>query len=222
MIRRDYVLRLVQQLSQALAQIVGFRQRGQYEAALGVMDSISRQFLGLSADSLTQLSANELSALLTFNQPAERAYEKCALVAALLKQQGAIYAAQGQAEASADCYLKALHLLLVAVVAEEKITLPDYAPRIADLTADLKACTIPTATNLLLMQYHEQEGAYARAEDTLFEMLAADPGNADLIALGLAFYDRLDRQSDEALAAGNFARAEIEAGRAELRNAPGQ
>ncbi len=216
MIRQDYVLRLVEQLSQALGQILGFRKRGQYEAALGVLDQISRQFVGLSADSLLQLSADELSGLVAFDQSAEIAYEKCVLMATLLKQQGAICAEQGRVEASVDCYLKALHLLLVALMAGNQVPRPDYAPKVADLVADLDACIIPTATNLLLMQYYEQTGAYARAEDTLFEMLAGEPGNAELIAIGLAFYERLSRQSDEALVAGNFTRAEIEAGRAEL------
>ncbi len=222
MIKRDYVLRLVEQLGQAVAQILKFRQRGQYEAALGVIDRISRQFSGLGVDSLARLSANELSALLTFDQPAETACEKCVSLAALLKQQGAIAAEQGHTEASVDCGFKALHLLLLAHTIGSRITLPDYVPKVADLVAELDTCTIPTSTNLLLMQYYEQEGAYARAEDTLFEMLAAEPGNGELVEVGLSFYERLSQQTEKALAAGNFTRAEIEAGRAELRTLRGE
>ena len=66
------------------------------------------------------------------------------------------------------------------------------------------------------MQYYEYLGEFGRAEDALFAMLEQEPANPALIDFGLAFYERLRRQTDASLEAGNLPRAEVEAGLAEL------
>jgi hypothetical protein len=69
----------------------------------------------------------------------------------------------------------------------------------------------------MLMRHYEQHGAFAKAEDALFDLLEAEPGNSDALEFGIAFYERLRGQSDMALAKGNLPRQELEAGLAELR-----
>jgi hypothetical protein len=71
-------------------------------------------------------------------------------------------------------------------------------------------------THAALMIYHEQEGHFAKAEDGLFAMLEAAPDNREALAIGLAFYHRLQALSDETLLMGNLPRDEVEAGLAEL------
>ena len=95
--------------------------------------------------------------------------------------------------------------------------MPEYAPSVEDITTGLDAYVLPAPTSLALLRYYERAGAYGRAEDALFEALEAEPGNADAIEAGLAFYKRLRQQTDAALVAGNLPRDEVKAGLAELR-----
>jgi hypothetical protein len=67
------------------------------------------------------------------------------------------------------------------------------------------------------MQHYEVTGEFGKAEDCLFAMLEAEPGNAALVEFGIDFCERLRGQSDASLASGNLPRAELEAGLAELR-----
>ena len=68
------------------------------------------------------------------------------------------------------------------------------------------------------MQHYERTGSFAKAEDAFFELLDVERGNSGVIEFGIAFYERLKNQTDDALAAGDLPRAEVEAGLGELRD----
>jgi len=217
-LREDYVTRLVAQLARALSHILGLSRKRQYPAALVAIDEALDQLLGLRADSVLDLSADQLVAFLTLGGMAAEGWDKVSFLAALLQEAGTIHAAQDCTIESYECYQKALHLVLEASLHDDKPALPDYAPTVEGLTAALQDYILPAHTNLALLRYYEQVGAYALAEDALFEALEAEPENADVVETGLALYARLWQQSDEALVAGNLPRDEVAAGWAELRN----
>ncbi|MBU0492880.1 MAG: hypothetical protein KKA73_20435 [Chloroflexi bacterium] len=218
MLRNDYVLRLAAQFTQALAHILGLNRRRDYPAALVAIDEALDQLLGLRLDAALDLSEAQLLAVLTLGGTAAgEGQARAAFLAALLREAGTIHAAQDRPIESYECRLKALHLLLMSsLYGDGDAAMPSYAPSVAGLVADLDGYILPAGTNLLLSRYYEGTGEYARAEDALFEALEAEPGNADALAAGQAFYDRLQQHSDEALAAGNLPRDEVAAGRAEL------
>lgn len=215
--REDYVMRLAAQLGKALAHILGLSKRQRYPAALAAIDEALAQLLGLSLDSVMELSAGQLFAFLTLGGTAPEARAKVSFLAALLREAGAIHAAQERPDVSYACYLKALHLLLEMRLHDDEVRLPEYAPTVEGLVAQLNAYALPSHTNVALLRYYEQVGAYGKAEDALFEALEAEPGDADVVEAGLVFYERLHHLSDEALIAGNLPRDEVEAGLSELR-----
>ncbi|GAC1564807.1 MAG: hypothetical protein NVS3B14_00630 [Ktedonobacteraceae bacterium] len=70
----------------------------------------------------------------------------------------------------------------------------------------------------MLFSYFERTDRFARAAGTFSEMLLTDPGNHKIVENGIAFYQRLLRKSDAALAAGNMSRDEVEKGLDKLLN----
>ena len=72
----------------------------------------------------------------------------------------------------------------------------------------------------MLMQHHERTGEFAKAENALFAMLDAEPGNEAIVEFGVAFYKRMLAQSDAALMEGKLPRAEVEEGLKELVQRP--
>ncbi|MCZ7638994.1 MAG: DUF6483 family protein [Verrucomicrobia bacterium] len=82
----------------------------------------------------------------------------------------------------------------------------------------LRDAVLPPRTEAALMLFHEQHGQFDRAENALFRLLEqmGPEGKAGVIELGLGFYGRLEVLGEEALAAGNFSKAEVAAGRQEL------
>jgi hypothetical protein len=71
-------------------------------------------------------------------------------------------------------------------------------------------------THILLMQYFERTGQFARAEDALHNILELQPGEPVLQQLGISFYHRVLAQNDAALLTGALPRAEVQAGLDEL------
>ena len=219
MIRRDYILRAIEECAQVLARILRLINARDYAAASVVLDQQFQSLTGTGAEAVSRLSENELLARLMAGEPTAVVRTKCLLLVALLKQAGEVHAAQGRLGESQACWLKALNLLLEVTLRDEELPFPDFVPRVEELALALAGCDLPAHTNGALMQHYERLGEFAKAEDRLFVMLDAEPQNAGLHEWGTAFYERLLRQSDAALGAGNLPRAEVEAGLAELRMA---
>jgi hypothetical protein len=138
--------------------------------------------------------------------------EKCWLLATLLKADGEVYEAQENENDSYYSYLKALNLFLAALTSDDEPHRLDPVPEVEGLLYKLSSYELPNSTKALLFRYFEQTGSYANAENTLYDLLDTDPGDTEVIENGKAFYRRLLRQSDAALAAGSLTRDEVEDG----------
>ena len=222
MVKRDYLLRVIEQMGVAWAgvlRLAGLRQGGQYEAAGQSIDQMLRQFLGLNSGALDTLSAAELIGLIRLGRIAGSGdgdgvvAERLLLLGALLREQAELHEAQGDTDAGALSGLKALHINL-AVVVEEGINDERAVAAVAPLLDKLDEYELSFETNDLLWRFHEQTGDFAKAEDALFDLLDDAP---DLVPEGIDFYERLATLTDAELIAGNLPRNEVAAGLAELQ-----
>jgi hypothetical protein len=216
-IRRDYILRMIEEFIQALARINTLKKDQRGQQAAGAVDDEFQRLIGTGAQAVARLTETELLARLIRGEPTQAVRDKTLMLTALLKEAGDVAATQGRAEESRSCYLKGLHLLLETLAQEEVSTFPAFVPRVELFSAALRGSPLPLETQALLMRHYESSGEFAKAEDALFAMLEAEPGNAGLIEFGVSFYERLQRQSDAALAAGNLPSPELETGLADLR-----
>jgi len=135
----------------------------------------------------------------------------------LLKEAGDVAVAQDRLEPGRSCYLKGLHLLLDTLGRGEDFERPDFVPKVELFVQALAGEALPLATQARLMEHYERTAQFAKAEDALFTLLEAEPKNVDLLRFGIAFYERLESQTDARLEAGNLPRAELKAALADLR-----
>ena len=217
MIRRDYILRMIEEFIQVLARVNALKQDRRWQEAAGVVDEEFQRLIGMGAQAVARLTETELLARIIRGEPTQAVRDKTLMLTALLKEAGDVAAMQERAEESRSCYLKGLHLLLETLAHEEVFTCPDFVPQVEMFAAALRGSPLPLETQALLMQHYERSGEFAKAEDALFSMLEVEPGNAGLMDFGVSFYERLQGRSDAALASGNLPRPELEAGLAELR-----
>ncbi len=211
----DYIMRFIRQFAAFLAQVLGIAAVGKYREAHAEIEQKLKELSGLDSDGLLRLDESGLITTLQLYAPSAW-QETGAAIAALLDQQASLCAAQNRPDESYARRLKALHLLLELLAADQQFELPDYAPDIEELRAELEAYVLPFRTYAALLHHYEQEGAYAEAEDVLFQWIDADPDRPEPVEQGIAFYRRLLAQNDADLEAGNLPRAEVEAGLAEL------
>jgi hypothetical protein len=215
MIRRDYILRLIEEFAEALARIRALKKDKQLHEAFSLTESEFKRITGLNSESLLKLSETELLARLIQSEPLHAVREKMYFLTTLLKETGDIAAAEGRAGESRACYLKGLHLLLDSLARGDAFEQPEFVPKVELFVGELDE--LPAHTNVLLMEHYERIGQFGKAEDSLFAILEADPKNVAVLEFGISFYQRLLGQSDMRLAEGNLPREEVEAGLAELR-----
>jgi hypothetical protein len=213
---QDYILRQIQQAGQAWARIVRLIKDRQFETAHMVLDQAYRQLIGLLSGAVLERNPNDLIARLRFDEAPAAGRDKCLALATLLRASGDTAAAQGDSVTAADTYHKALLVLLDTVLRDPSLALPDYAPTVESLDAELSAHALPVTTRQELLLYYEQAGVYAKAEDMLWAMLQAAPGDCTIVGAGRALYARLQHLSDAALIAGNLPRDEVDGGLADL------
>jgi hypothetical protein len=138
-------------------------------------------------------------------------------VANLLKEQGDVLAAQDKPDSSTRSRSMALGLLLEALLNGETFVTTELLAKVEDLFAQARTTLTDAGVWLRLVRYFEARGRFAQAEDALFAWQAT--GDPTVTAAGLAFYQRLCDQDDEALERGNLPRAELEQGRREFTTA---
>lgn len=219
-VRRDYILRMIEQFGQFWAAVVQLAKEGRHQDALALIDQTRQQTLGLSATTIDSLSADELVGLVGLGYSPRLGTgwmtDRLTMLGLLLRAEANTHAALHDHERSNDRALKALQVCLAALA-----DAPDASPQAAE-TIDLLAArfagqAIPPDTADQLWQHFERRGAFARAEDWLFRLLDGDRAPDDLVARGLAFYARLQEKSAAELLQGDLPPDEVAAGLAELR-----
>ena len=217
MIRRDYILRMIEEFIRALAKITALKQGQRWGETSEALDEEFKRLIGSDAQTVAQLSETELLARLLQGEPTQVVRQKTLLLTTLLKEAGDVAAATDHPEASRDCYLKALHLLLETLASGEVFEWPEFVPKVQLLVDALQPTALPAHTQAMLMLHYERTGEFAKAENALFALLDAEPANNAIVKFGIAFYQRLLGQSDIALSEANLPREEVEEGLKELQ-----
>jgi uncharacterized protein DUF6483 len=217
MIRRDYILQMIEELMQALTQIRALRQGRRWQEARRAVDAQCEKLAALGARNLARLSETELLARVAQDQPSAAVRPRLFLIIALLQEAADIAVGEERMGEAREIYLKALRLLLEVSAGEEPGGHPAFVPRVEALVHCLANESLPTDTQVLLMRHYESTGQWAKAEDSLFAVLDATTNDPASLEFGAAFYGRMLRQTDAALSAGNLPRAEAEEGLQELQ-----
>ena len=220
MIRRDYILRMIEEFAQALARIRSLKRSQRWTEASAALDAEFERLIGDGGQAVARLSETELLARLMQDGPTHVVRDKTLLLTTLLKEAGDVAAAEDRLDESRELYLKALHLLLDVLARGEVFECPEFLPKVEMLKEALQGAPLPPCTHAMLMQHHECTGEFAKAENALFAMLDAEPDNGAIVEFGVAFYKRMLAQSDASLTEGTLPRAEVEEGLKELLQRP--
>ena len=210
MIRRDYILRMIEELVQVLTRIGSLKQLHRWEDASQALAVELNRLTGNDPLALSKLSDMELLAKIVHGEPTMAVRDKTLGIARLLKEAGDVANASGKPDEARAIYLKGLHLLLHALSANDPLDVPAFVPKLDEFLIALNESPLPLPTQGMLMQYYEQIGDLAKAEDALFAMLESEPDNPQLLDFGMSFYQRLRSKPDSTLVDGNLPREELD------------
>jgi hypothetical protein len=209
-VRTDYILRLLQQLAQLLARVMGLRRSGKHEDAIALLDEGCTQIFGFDTRVAVAIGTADLLALLKDKYGST--LRSSLVLAELLASVGATRVEQGSSEGGALVFRRALSLVLAAVQSSEASADDvDAASRLTDeLRRSIGDSRIPIDELAIAARLHERAGAFASAEDAHFVLVRRASSNAR--AETRAFYERLLARPEDELERGGLPREEVQEG----------
>jgi hypothetical protein len=215
MLRNDYLMRLIEQFTRAIALISGFKKARDYKKALSEIQDTVQQIFGVDAEFINTVPEEDLLILLKVDGKIDP--DRAVMIAALQGIMGEIYEARNDPDSRYFAYLKSLTLYLEVFIHDGDTVLSEYLSEIEPLIGKLADYELPYPTKLRLWRYYEKTGNYSKAEDWLYELMDDVECESDLVSRGVSFYEHLLTKDDPALAAGNLPREEVEEGLTRLR-----
>ncbi len=204
MINRDYILRMIEQLSRALSRALLLKDAKEYIEAVTEIKKAGKLFLGLSPDAMDRLSDQDLLRLWRVGDDLDA--ERCALAAQLFKVEGQIYEDRGDEDGATTSYMKSLSMLTETInFLKEKIP-HELLQSVDFLTDKIDFATLPFRYQENIFKTYWTIGEFAKAEDILFEMIEQD---SSFSKQGERFYEQLLKRTDAELERGNLPRSEV-------------
>jgi len=206
MVRKDYLLRVIEQFAAFLEKILYHKQAGDYAGAEQQIDATVKTLLGLDPEVLYSMDTEKILSTLVGDTKFDM--DLCLVIAELYNQKADIARAGTAEKLETECLEKSFLLYTEAIRhGGDNVT---YRDKILAIATALRQHDVTAATKLKFMWYYEFCGLFAKAEDVLYELV--DSGHAGIRNIGLEFYRRLIDKEVVLLALGNLPRTEVEEG----------
>ena len=212
---KDYIMKMIQQFTNAIARIMGLKAENKIEESQEVLTDTLKGYTGLNNEVLEALPYEILVQKVSGSRQTNTV--KSLVLAELLNQQAEIYEIKGEMSRSRNLYLKSLNIMINAILNGDNSVLEQNEDNSNELIEIIGRFDVPKESALLLFHYYELTKNYAKAEDVLFELIDEAEVNNDLLARGIAFYERLINIDQTELQKGNLPIDEVLEGLANLK-----
>ncbi|MBT2292474.1 hypothetical protein J7E73_25735 [Paenibacillus albidus] len=210
MFRRDYIVRMIEDMTAMVAKVFTLKQERKTTEALWEIDELLNRHFRLNSRLLNSLSLEDIIDMFRLGGVIES--DKLQGVARLLKEEGSIYRSNENDEAALFREMKALHLYLSADLHGADRSLLQMTREIDELISIVEAYRLPAKTERLLLTYLEGMGRYSKAEDSLYRLIEQ---GEDVEAEGAGLYERLLLKAPEELERGGLPLEEARDGQQE-------
>lgn len=210
MFRRDYIVRMIEDMTAMVAKVLTLKQERKTTEALWEVDELLGRHFRLNSRLLNSLSVEDIIDMFRLGNVLES--DKLQGVARLLKEEAGIYRAAGNADEALFRAMRSLHLFLYADLHGADREMLDMTAEIDGLLGEVEGYSLPVKTERLLLPYMESLGRYAKAEDSLYRLREQGEDVADE---GRKLYGRLLQQPPELLELGGLPLEEVRQGQEE-------
>jgi hypothetical protein len=207
MLQEDYLMRMIRLATSVFARILGLKQAGSYLDALAVIDQALEVIFGLNPTLINTLDDDSLLALLTTKDGLE--VDKLLILAGLLKERGAIYAAIDRPVDCRSHTIRALNFYLELFHNPTHIPPAVLIESIEEILSRFSEQGLPDEIKYPLFFYFEQTKQFANASHMLSDLQVTNGYNPELGVQAREFYNRLLDMSEEELKTGKISRDEV-------------
>ncbi|MGQ8875065.1 DUF6483 family protein [Paenibacillus sp. TSA_86.1] len=228
MFRKDYLLRMVEDMTEAIGKAFTLKQQRKHAEALSELDELMRRQFGMNLSLLNSLPAEDVIEMFRFRGVIE--VDNLQQAARLIEEEAYIYQEKARVEGMDDQekmeaedaalmrLMRALHFYLYALNHGANPQLLQAPERIDGVMEQIEGYELPARTEKQLALYREQQGRYDAAENGWYRLLhlgAEYPVQYEQDAK--AFYQRLTEFTDEQLEQGGLPRDEVNEGLAQIK-----
>ncbi|GGH38906.1 DUF6483 family protein [Paenibacillus segetis] len=213
MLRRDYLVRMIEEMTEMIGKVFGLKQERKFIEALWEIDDLYKDQFRLNSNLLRSLSARDITEMFRSGGVVEA--DKLQSLAYIIKEEANIYYAMGKHDEGVTRFMKALHLYLTASLNGADRSLWNLDEEVKELLLHLKGYRLPTDTDRLLFRFEEEAGRFDQAENVLFRLLQDEAIPPEE---GIVFYDRLLVLEPQILEQGGLPLSEVKEGLAELQS----
>ena len=153
--RRDYLLRLIEEIGRLLSRVVAKRAEGRDQEALETVVQGFQRLFQLDADQIFLLTPDQHYDLLARAEQPEDARDQILLYAALSAEAGRLYSKLGNRPMARATFLNALRFTLRARAQYTTEALPAYTPDVRELLAALADQPLDAPTAALVRAVSE-------------------------------------------------------------------
>lgn len=211
MFQRDYFMRMIQQMTEAIGQIMQLRKERKQEEGLLLLDELLEKHFHLSRKLISSLSDEDLVKVVSRNGMIDA--EQLQVIALLLKQEALLQNDLGRERESYGSAIRSLRLFLRLSIMKAEPIAGEINGQIEELCSVLKPYELPLSAKRLLLEWHEAEGRYDQVENIMYELIE---DSAMPAADAAVIYRRLLELDDMQLEAGGLPREEALQGLKEL------
>lgn len=154
--RRDYLLRLIDEVGRLLARVIFQREIQKPQEALQSVVQACERLFSMESSQLFQFTPEQHFLMLTRGETPEDARDKVLLYAALNAEAARAYQELGNAAMARGSFVNALRFTLRAQKEFPADNLPTYAPKVPDLLEQLKDAPLDPTTEELLQAVASQ------------------------------------------------------------------
>src|SRR5215469_10476158 len=122
MLRKDYIMRLIEQLGVAMERILALKQNSQTHEALKEIEQACEKYLGLDPRIIGAASGEALLTLMSMGGKFDP--RRAVLLGELLREEGELYEMEGMAERSYWGYTRSLWLLVESLNQDSSLRTP--------------------------------------------------------------------------------------------------
>ncbi|OJJ21577.1 hypothetical protein BKI52_13625 [marine bacterium AO1-C] len=210
MIRKDYILKLIDQLVIALKKVQGLKDREDYEDALELIAEKKEAFLKIDASYFDNLPIEDLDTLL--KNDTQRGKEIWKFAADLLFEEATIYDILDQEAKVFRAYHQALVILTHLIKQNREVSISLFE-KLSTTVEYLRDFRLPLSSYAKIIEYYTAIHKFDKAEDMLFQTLQAHQDQKiALQEMAQLFYGELLEYDDQKLKEGKLPRKEVEAG----------
>lgn len=210
MFRNDYIVRMIEDMTQMIGKVLTLKQERKTTEALWEIDELLNRHFRLNSRLLNSLSVEDIIDMFRIGGGLE--VDKLQGVARMLQEEAGIYKENNDDYGATSRLIKALHIYLYADSQGADRKLLQSVQKIDEALAAVEAYRLPLKTEKLLLPYLESVGYYGKAEDCLYRLLEQ---GTDIAAEGIEMYKRLLQKDPEQLERGNLPLAEVRRGEEE-------